>query len=38
VAAGVDVFHILSADDASRHELTGFARLIDGKMTYPGLV
>lgn len=35
LARGCDVRHILSRSPASRHELTKFARLIDGNVTYP---
>ena len=38
VARGIDVRHITSAGVAPQHELTEFARVIDGKVTYPALV
>ena len=37
VARGVTVRHIASARAAPPHTLTGFARLIQGKVTYPGV-
>lgn len=37
VAAGVEVRHIVSAAPASPHELTPFASVHDGRVTYPGL-
>jgi uncharacterized protein (DUF488 family) len=36
-ARGVPVFHIMSAERVSPHKLTEFARVEDGKVTYPGL-
>lgn len=38
VARGVDVRHILAATDATPHELTPFARVDAGHITYPALV
>ena len=38
VARGIDVRHIMSAASASPHTLTSFARLDDGRVTYPGLL
>jgi uncharacterized protein (DUF488 family) len=38
VARGIDVRHITSAGAAAQHALTEFARVTDGKVTYPGLV
>ena len=37
VARGAAVCHILSMSDAPAHELTPFARLIDGRVVYSGL-
>ena len=37
VARSVDVHHIMSARQAPAHELTSFARVADGAVTYPGL-
>ena len=37
VAKGLDVRHIMSARDAPAHELTSFARVIDGRVQYPSL-
>jgi uncharacterized protein (DUF488 family) len=37
VARGVTVRHIASATSAPSHELTGFARVIGGKVRYPGI-
>jgi uncharacterized protein (DUF488 family) len=37
VARGYQVRHILSADPAAPHALTSFARVEDGRVTYPGL-
>jgi uncharacterized protein (DUF488 family) len=37
VARGVTVRHITSATAAPPHELTGFARVMEGKVSYPGL-
>ncbi len=31
----IDVFHILSATKAQEHKLTGFARIVDGRVIYP---
>ena len=38
VAQGVDVRHIMSPSRAPAHEVTPFARLAEGQVTYPGLV
>ena len=38
VARGVPVQHIMSARNAPAHELTSFARVESGRVTYPGLV
>jgi uncharacterized protein (DUF488 family) len=38
VARGVDVLHILSFKDRPAHELTSFARVIDGRVQYPSLI
>ncbi len=38
VARGVDVSHIMSASRAPAHEVTPFARVSEGQVTYPGLV
>jgi uncharacterized protein (DUF488 family) len=38
VARGVEVRHIMSAREAPAHELTAFARVADGQVTYPALV
>jgi uncharacterized protein (DUF488 family) len=38
VAQGVRVLHILSTADAKPHELSEFARIDDGVLTYPGLL
>ena len=37
VAQGIEVRHIQSASQAPRHELTSFARIEHGRLTYPGL-
>jgi uncharacterized protein (DUF488 family) len=37
VARGVAVRHIASATAAPPHELTGFARVVEGRVSYPGL-
>jgi uncharacterized protein (DUF488 family) len=37
-ARGIDVRHITSAAAAAPHALTGFARVVDGKVTYPGVL
>jgi len=31
----IDVFHILSATKGQEHKLTGFARIVDGRVIYP---
>jgi uncharacterized protein (DUF488 family) len=36
VARGVDVRHILSAAPAAAHTLTAAARVVEGRVTYPG--
>jgi uncharacterized protein (DUF488 family) len=38
LARGVEVRHITSSSEAARHELTDFARVEDGRISYPGLV
>jgi len=38
VARGIEVRHIMTAASAPAHTLTDFARVVDGKVTYPGLV
>jgi len=38
VARQVDVRHIMSATSAPPHELTEFARVAAGRVTYPGLI
>ena len=38
VARGVEVRHITSARAAAVHTLTSFARVDEGRVTYPGLV
>jgi uncharacterized protein (DUF488 family) len=38
VARAVEVRHIMSAGPAPLHTLTAFARVHDGRLTYPGLV
>jgi uncharacterized protein (DUF488 family) len=38
VARGVEVRHILSLEAPKRHELTNFARVEAGRVTYPGLI
>jgi uncharacterized protein (DUF488 family) len=38
VARGVTVRHITSARAAPEHSLTDFARVVDGRVTYPGLI
>ena len=38
VARGVEVRHIMSPSHAPPHEVTPFARLVNGEVTYPGLV
>ena len=38
VARGFGVRHIISAGPAAAHELTAFARVIDGEVSYPGLI
>jgi uncharacterized protein (DUF488 family) len=35
---GIEVRHIMSATKAEPHELTPFARVHDGQLTYPGLL
>jgi uncharacterized protein (DUF488 family) len=37
VARGVEVRHIMSATSAPAHALTEFSRVIDGRVTYPGI-
>lgn len=38
VARGIEVRHILSPGEAPAHELTRFARVEDGRVTYPALL
>lgn len=38
VARGVTVRHIASATSAPAHALTEFARVVEGKVVYPGLI
>ncbi|HEY2904376.1 MAG TPA: DUF488 domain-containing protein [Vicinamibacterales bacterium] len=38
VARGVTVRHIMSARAAPEHSLTDFARVVDGRVIYPGLI
>ena len=38
VARGIDVRHIMSATSAPPHALTSFARIDEGRVTYPGLL
>jgi len=38
VARGVEVRHISTGRAAPPHELTEFARVVDGKVSYPGLI
>ena len=38
VARGVEVLHISTGRAAPPHELTEFARVVDGKVSYPGLI
>jgi len=38
VARGVEVRHITSAHAATPHALTDFARVVGGRVTYPGLI
>jgi uncharacterized protein (DUF488 family) len=38
VARGIEVRHIVSAGDATVHRLTDFARVVDGRVSYPGLL
>ncbi len=38
VARGVEARHIMSARQAPAHELTAFARVRDGQVTYPALL
>ncbi len=35
---GLNVVHVLSRDVTRAHRLSGFARLVDGKLLYPGLL
>jgi uncharacterized protein (DUF488 family) len=37
-ARGIRVVHVLSASEARPHALTAFARVEDGRVSYPGLV
>ena len=38
VARGVAVLHILSPTRAEVHRLTGFARVVSGRVSYPGVI
>jgi uncharacterized protein (DUF488 family) len=38
VARGIEVRHIMSATSAPPHTLTAFARVDEGRVTYPGLI
>jgi uncharacterized protein (DUF488 family) len=38
VARGIDVRHIMSSPDAPPHTLTRFARIVDGRVSYRGLL
>lgn len=38
VARGLPVLHIMKAAEAEPHELTPFARVVDRRVTYPGLL
>jgi uncharacterized protein (DUF488 family) len=38
LVGGHDVRHIMGAGPARLHELSPFARVRDGRITYPGLV
>jgi uncharacterized protein (DUF488 family) len=38
VARGLHVRHIMSTGEPAAHELTSFARVEDGRVTYPGLI
>ena len=38
VVQGVGVYHILSSAAPKPHELSEFARVVDGRLSYPGLV
>jgi uncharacterized protein (DUF488 family) len=38
VARSLEVVHILASGAPQRHELTPFARICDGRVSYPGLV
>ena len=38
VARGVEVEHIVSTSPADRHRLAQFARVTDGRVSYPGLL
>jgi len=38
VARGIDVRHIMTPASAPAHTITSFARVEDGRVTYPGLV
>jgi uncharacterized protein (DUF488 family) len=37
VARGLEVRHIMSSTSAPKHVLTEFGRVVDGRVTYPGL-
>ncbi len=38
LARGVPVYHILGPGGAKPHQLSEFARVADGRVTYPGLL
>jgi uncharacterized protein (DUF488 family) len=38
VVRGVEVVHILASGAPQRHEMTPFARICEGRVSYPGLV
>ena len=38
VARGVEVFHIMDTESPTAHTLTDFARVSDGRVSYPGLI
>ena len=38
VARGIDVCHITGGGPAAAHKLTEFARVVDGRVSYPGLI
>jgi uncharacterized protein (DUF488 family) len=38
IARGIDVRHITDTGPAAAHKLTEFARVVDGQVSYPGLI